>query len=63
MCENVTEEIRKKGKELRSNLLPTKSTNAYEKVYVSFQEWKNKKGLAEVTEDVILAFLDMRVSV
>lgn len=42
MCENVPEEIAKKGKELRSNLLPLKSKNAYEKVYVSFQDWKNK---------------------
>ena len=62
MCENVPEEIAKKGKELRSNLLPLKSKNAYEKVYVSFQDWKNKNRIKEVTEDVILAFLDMRVS-
>ncbi|KAJ3644089.1 hypothetical protein Zmor_026762 [Zophobas morio] len=61
MCENVPEEIAKKGKELRSNLLPLKSKNAYEKVYVSFQNWKNKNRVKEVTEDVILAFLDMRV--
>ncbi|KAJ3659618.1 hypothetical protein Zmor_011298 [Zophobas morio] len=60
MCENVPEEIAKKGKELRSNLLPLKSKNAYEKVYVSFQDWKNKNRIKEVTEDVILAFLDMR---
>jgi hypothetical protein len=25
--------------------------------------WKNKKGITEVTEDGILAFLDMKVSV
>ncbi|KAJ3644169.1 hypothetical protein Zmor_026841 [Zophobas morio] len=60
MCENVPEKIAKKGKELRSNLLPLKSKNAYEKVYVSFQDWKNKNRIKEVTEDVILAFLDMR---
>ncbi|XP_063932285.1 uncharacterized protein LOC135144234 [Zophobas morio] len=60
MCENVSEKIAKKGKELRSNLLPLKSKNAYEKVYVSFQDWKNKNRIKEVTEDVILAFLDMR---
>lgn len=63
MWENVPDEIREKGKELRGNLLPTKSKIAYEKVYFLFQEWKNKKGITEVTEDVILAFLDMRVSV
>jgi hypothetical protein len=63
MCENVLKEIQEKGKELRGNLLPTKSKSAYEKVYVSFNEWKNKKGIPEVTEDVILAFLDMRVRV
>ncbi|KAJ3658229.1 hypothetical protein Zmor_009982 [Zophobas morio] len=60
MCENVPEEIAKKGKELRSNLLPLKSKNAYENVYVSFQDWKYKNRIKEVTEDVILAFLDMR---
>jgi hypothetical protein len=36
-----------------------KSKNAYEKVYVSFQGRNNKKSITEVTEDVILAFLDM----
>lgn len=62
MC-NVPNEIIEKGKELRSNLLPAKSKNAYEKVYASFQLWKNMKGVTEITEDVILAFLDVRVSV
>jgi hypothetical protein len=54
MCQNVPEEIKK-----RSNLLPMKSKNAYEKEYVSFQGRNNKKSLTEVTKDVILAFLDM----
>jgi hypothetical protein len=36
-----------------------KSKNAYEKVYVSFQARNNKKSITGVTEDVILAFLDM----
>ena len=58
MCENLPHEIIKKG-ELPSNLLSAKS----QKVYVSFQEWKTKKGIAEVTEDAILAFIDMRVRV
>jgi hypothetical protein len=40
-------------------LLPMKSKGAYEKMYVSFQGQKNKKSITEVTEDVILAFLDM----
>lgn len=62
MNESVPEEIRKKGEELRSNLLPIKSKNAYEKVYLTFQEWKNGKNIEEVTEDVILAYLDWRVS-
>jgi hypothetical protein len=38
---------------------PMKSKSAYEKVYVSFQGRNNKKSITEVTEDVILAFLDM----
>ena len=63
MCENIPHEIIKKGEELRGNLLPVKSQKAYEKVYVSFQEWKNKKRIAEVVEDFILAFLNMRVIV
>ncbi|KAJ3620740.1 hypothetical protein MTP99_004665 [Tenebrio molitor] len=37
-----------------------KSKSAYEKVYVSFQGRNNEKSITEVTEDVILAFLDMR---
>lgn len=61
MCENVPQEIRDKGNELRGNLLPTKSKSAYEKVYVSFHDWKNNKSITEVTEDVILSFLHMRV--
>jgi hypothetical protein len=37
-----------------------KSKSAYEKVYVSSQGRNNKKkSIREVTEDVILAFLDM----
>jgi hypothetical protein len=36
-----------------------KSKSAYEKVYVSFQDRNNKKSITEVTEVVILAFLDM----
>jgi hypothetical protein len=63
MAQNVPDEITKRGNELRGNLLPIKSKSAYEKVYVSFQEWKHEKNVKEVTEDVILAFLDMRVSV
>jgi hypothetical protein len=35
------------------------SKSAYEKVYVSFQGRNNKMIITEVTEDVILAFLDM----
>jgi hypothetical protein len=54
MCQNVAEEIRKTGQ-----FLPMKSKSAYEKVYVSFQGRNNKKSITEVTEDVILAFLDM----
>jgi hypothetical protein len=38
MCQNVPEEIKKKG-----NLLQMKSKSAYEKVYVSFQGRNNKK--------------------
>jgi hypothetical protein len=51
MCQNIPEEI-------GGNLLPMKSKSAYEKVYsyVSFQGRNNK---TEVTEDVILVFLDM----
>jgi hypothetical protein len=36
-----------------------KFKSAYEKVYVSFQGRNKKKNITEVTEDVILAFLDM----
>jgi hypothetical protein len=54
MCQNVPEEIRKKGQ-----FVTNEAKRAYEKVYVSFQGRNNKKSITEVTEDVILAFLDM----
>jgi hypothetical protein len=54
MCQNVPEEIRKKGQFVTNEV-----KSAYEKVYVSFQGRNNKKSITEVTEDVILAFLDM----
>jgi hypothetical protein len=38
MCQNVPEEIKKRG-----SLLQMKSKSAYEKVYVSFQGRNNKK--------------------
>jgi hypothetical protein len=50
MSRNVSDEIRKKGKKLRGNLLPMKSKSAYEKVYVSFQGRKTKKDITKVTE-------------
>jgi hypothetical protein len=48
-----------KKSEKRGNLLPMKSKSADEKVYEPFQGRNNKKSITEVTEDVILAFLDM----
>jgi hypothetical protein len=49
----------RRNKKKKGNLLPMKSKSAYEEVYVSFQGRNNKKSITEVTEDVILAFLDM----
>jgi hypothetical protein len=40
-------------------MLPMKSKSAYEKVYVSIQGRNNNKSITEVTEYVILTFLDM----
>ena len=58
---HIPEHILKKGEELRQNLLPAKSQAAYEKVYANFQRWKTDESIKLVNEDVILAYLDMRV--
>ncbi|KAJ3645723.1 hypothetical protein Zmor_023360 [Zophobas morio] len=39
-----------------------KSKNAYQKVYVAFNQWTSEKGVKELTEDVIRTFLDASVS-
>ena len=49
-------------KKKRSKFLPAKSKVAHEKVYEVFTQWKKEKGVNEVTEDMILAYLDERVS-
>jgi hypothetical protein len=49
----------RRNKKKGGNLLQMKCKSAYEKVYDSFQGRNNKKSITEVTEDVILAFLDM----
>lgn len=62
MSENIPAEILERAKEVRGKLLPIKSKVAYEKVYETFTQWKKEKGVNGVTEDVILAYLDERVS-
>ncbi|KAJ3666502.1 hypothetical protein Zmor_001941 [Zophobas morio] len=62
MCERLSIGILEKANELRTKLLPAKSKNAYEKVYVAFNQWTSEKGVKKVTEDVIRTFLDASVS-
>ena len=57
----IPPEIIKQGQELRQKLLPAKSQGIYEKTYVNFQEWKNERRIEEVTDDVLLTYLDMWV--
>jgi hypothetical protein len=52
MCQNVPEEIRKKG-QFVTNEVHTK------RCMFRFKAGTLKKSITEVTEDVILAFLDM----
>ena len=58
MCENISHEALEKGNELREKLLLVKS--CLWEVYLTFKQWKAKKTV--VTEDVILAYLDTRMS-
>jgi hypothetical protein len=58
----VPENILKKANSLREKLLPVKSKVAYEKVYASFCYWRENNKVSAVTEEVILAYLDEKVS-
>ncbi|RZB39906.1 hypothetical protein BDFB_004380, partial [Asbolus verrucosus] len=42
------------------NLLPAKSKALYEKTYSIFKDWCGAKKVKEITEDVILAYLEQR---
>jgi hypothetical protein len=58
----VPENILKKTNLLREKLLPVKSKAASEKVYSSFCYWRENNKVSAVTEEVILAYLDEKVS-
>jgi hypothetical protein len=58
----VPENILKKANSLREKLLPVKSKAAYEKVYASFCYWRENNKVSALTEEVILAYLDEKVS-
>jgi hypothetical protein len=58
----VPENILKKANLLREKVLPVKSKAAYEKVYSSFCYWQENNKVSAVTEEVILAYLDEKVS-
>lgn len=54
--------ILQKNKEFRANLLPAKSKHAYDKVYVPFKQLKLEKRVNKITREVILRYLDRKVS-
>ncbi|EFA13552.1 hypothetical protein TcasGA2_TC016334 [Tribolium castaneum] len=41
-----------------SNLLPAKSRPQYEKTYLQFRQWCSMKKIDQVTENVLLAYLE-----
>jgi hypothetical protein len=58
----VPENILKEANLLREKLLSVKSKAAYEKVYSSFCYWRENNKVSAATEEVILAYLDEKVS-
>lgn len=60
--ENVTssaipEEILDEAAAVSRDLLPTKTSNRYEKEYKVFTAWRNSKNVKVVNEDVLLCYL------
>lgn len=54
--ENIPAEIIAEAQEATLNLLPVKSRDAYEKVLAEFNDWREKRGVIAITEDVLLAY-------
>ncbi|RZC38436.1 hypothetical protein BDFB_012228 [Asbolus verrucosus] len=61
MTENgIPTELLQDAKAAIENLLPAKSKALYEKTYGIFKDWYGAKKVKEITEDVILAYLEQR---
>jgi hypothetical protein len=50
---SVPEIILKEAEEATLQLLPAKSRERYEKVFSEFNEWKEKRGVKTINEEVI----------
>jgi hypothetical protein len=50
---SVPEIILKEAEEATLQLLPAKSRQHYEKVFSEFNEWKEKRGVKTINEEVI----------
>jgi hypothetical protein len=58
-CSAVPDSIMTKSHEASAKLMPTKSAARHEKEYQVFSQWKERHGLRQVEENVMLAyFLD-----
>jgi hypothetical protein len=50
---SVPEKILEEAEEATLQLLPAKSREHYEKVFSEFNEWKEKRGVKTINEEVI----------
>ncbi|KAJ4444868.1 hypothetical protein ANN_06665 [Periplaneta americana] len=51
-------EISAKALDVTNNLLPQKSRNMYEKLYVQFMDWRKSKSINSFSEDVLLVYFE-----
>lgn len=53
-------DISERAKKIRGNLLPKKSENKYRKTFKDFQTWMAEQGLDNISEDVVLVYLESK---
>lgn len=55
--ELVPEEVLNAANEALANIVPNKSKSLYEKEYMLFCQWRNKKQVKGVNEKIIMAYI------
>ena len=59
--DEVPQDIFAEAEQVKSNLLPNKSKDQYEKEYQLFNTWKKSKNVSIVNEDVLLVYFSQKV--